>query len=139
MINDIEFRIAKPDDFLQITNIVNDKKSEATITERIKQKQILCAIKKDEIIGFLGWDKRYAENKTAWFIEQITVREDMRRRGVGTELLNCFLELCKRKRIHQVYATIQHHNNASLRLFQKIGGSVIENLEKNFVVVISLH
>ena len=142
--NNALFRYSEFNDILELIKVIDDveietkEKSRNILLERIKQNQLISAILENKIIGFIGWSKNYNNNNQDWFIEQITIHKDYRRQGVGLNLLNYFLNVCKLEGINVVYATVQKHNEKSLNMFKKAGGDIIEKSEKENLIRISI-
>jgi len=144
MQNNILFRYSEPDDITGLMKVIDTTKTEIKeksnniLLERIQQKQVISAIRENEIIGFIGWSKNYNNNNQAWFIEQITIHKDHRRQGMGLQLLHYFLNICTLENINEVYATIQKNNEKSLSLFKKVGGIIIDETKEENILRITL-
>lgn len=144
MKNNTLFRYSELNDIPELMKVIGDveietkEKSKNTLLERIGQKQLISAILENKIIGFIGWSKNYNNNSQAWFIEQITIHKDCRRQGVGLNLLNYFLSVCKSEGVNVVYATVQKHNEKSLNMFKKTNSIVTEESKKENMIRINL-
>ena len=72
----------------------------------------------NEIISYVGLTRLYWEGL---YISQIAVREDYRRKGIGTELVKEAIERAYKDGIDTVSADINYDNIPSLNMFKKQG------------------
>lgn len=123
----ISYRKAEQEDLDEIMDIINDvdlkhqKESRAKIIDRISESQLLCCLSDNKIIGFLGWDTKFQNNPRHWYLEQITTQKDYRGKGIGSNFVKYFLQICSDKKIKKLYAHIQEHNIQSLKMFLNAG------------------
>lgn len=144
MLNNISFHYPEDHDIPRLIEILGDidaleqERSKKMISERITQKQIACVDIDNKIIGFIGWSKRHDNNDKAWFIEQITIDNNFRKKGIGSILLNYFLTICKNENIDSVFATVQKDNIASTAMFQKACGIITNYSEDTNLIEIAV-
>ena len=51
----------------------------------------------------------------------IGVLTDLRRKNVGTRLLQAFLDACKKTQVNEVFLEVRTSNNAAIKLYEKHG------------------
>lgn len=138
------FRYAEPEDLSELMEVVDavdvttKEKTREILLERIQQQQLLCVAVDQKVVGFIGWSKNYDNDSQACFVEQITVHNDFRRRGLGLRLLRYFLDICTSKKIHLIYATIQKDNEKSLAMFKKIDGITVDDSDTEYTIRIKI-
>lgn len=87
----------------------------------------LVALNGTEIIGFGGF-RQILDNAD---IMNIVVRKDMRRVGVGSELLSEILRQAKKKKIVTVSLEVNTKNTPALKLYEKFNFKTI-NIRKKY-------
>lgn len=144
MQNNTTFRYSKVNDIPELLKVIDTvkieekKKSKKILLQRTQQKQLICILLENSIVGFIGWSKNHNNNDRAWFIEQITIDKDFRRRGFGLCLLNYFLHICRCENIHTVFANVTNNNEKSLNMFKKVGGKTIDRSKDENLIRINL-
>ncbi len=89
----------------------------------IKDNNLFVAESDSEILGLLYFDRKFfdiAEDNN-WFLTQITVREDSKRKGVGEKLLRYFLGFAKENEAKHIFLDALESNLASFQLIKKLG------------------
>ena len=87
----------------------------------IEASNLIVAEEGLEIVGLLYWKREFLGDKN-WFLVQVTVAENYRRRGVGEKLWRYLLSEAKTHGAKYVFADIAIDNDASMQLAQKLGG-----------------
>lgn len=142
--NNATFRYLEVNDIPELLEIIDaikieeKEKSKNIFLERIRQKQLISILLKNKIVGFIGWSKNYNNNHRMWFIEQITIHSDFRRRGLGLSLLQYFLDICRFENIQTVFASVSTSNEKSLNMFKKLAGEIINKSEDEYLIRINL-
>ena len=134
------FRFADHGEITGLIDVISNlseeekEKSKKIMADRINQNQLICVIYDNKIAGFIGWAKNYGGDSQSWFIEQITVKNDLRGNGIGSKLLSYFLEFCKKEKISSVYASVQNKNERSLNMFRGAGGIITKDKKGDNIV-----
>ena len=75
------------------------------------------AEKEDKFVGFiLGWISQV--DNTIAYIHNICVAPDLRRKKIGIDLYNRFIEVVRDKGVNKIFLIINPGNKASLNFFQ---------------------
>jgi len=133
----IHYRKAEQKDLNEIMGVISDvnesdsKKSRDKIIDRISKDQLLCCVYDDKIIGFLGWDTKFQNNHEHWYLEQITIQKDHGSKGIGSNFVKYFLDMCRNEKVKKLYAHIQEHNSQSLKMFLNAGGTINTEPDKS--------
>ena len=101
--------ISKFDDFWNIDILKDELKSQNS--------EFVCAKIENKVVGFAGIK---IVLDTAG-IMNIAVREDYRRQGIATLLLNNILDTCNEKNIKTINLEVNEENFSAIRLYQKFG------------------
>lgn len=123
----ISYHLATQNDLDQILEVINDvsikiqEESRSIIIVRISQNQMLCILDNNKIIGFIGWITNYRENPEFLFIEQITIKNTYRNRGIGQNTIRYFLNMSKEFGYKKIFAEVEPHNKPSMNMFIKTG------------------
>lgn len=100
----------------------NGKAGREHIKNRIKGKTVLVAVRKQEIVAFLSWGTLW----TKIHIEDIFVKEECRKHGLGTMLMKRAMEIAKERGFKEVTSDCGVTNKISLKFhladgFKKCG------------------
>ena len=82
-----------------------------------KNSKLIVAKENSSILGFAG----------IWFvidvahITNIVVKKDLRKKGIGTALLNEIIKQCKEKNINEITLEVNEKNIAAINLYKKNG------------------
>ena len=101
--------ISKFDDFWNIHILKEELTSETS--------HFICAKLENKIVGFAGIKIIVDEAD----IMNIAVKEDYRRQGIATLLLNHILSLCKQKSLKAINLEVNEENFSAISLYQKFG------------------
>ena len=101
--------ISKFDDFWNIDILKDELKSQNS--------EFVCAKIENKVVGFAGI-KIVLDTAD---IMNIAVREDYRRQGIATLLLNNILDICNEKNIKTINLEVNEENFSAIRLYQKFG------------------
>ena len=101
--------ISKFDDFWNIDILKDELKSQNS--------EFVCAKIENKVVGFAGI-KIVLDTAD---IMNIAVREDYRRQGIATLLLNNILDTCNEKNIKTINLEVNEENFSAIRLYQKFG------------------
>jgi len=113
-------------------------KSTETMSRRIGEGRLLGIFQHTTPIGFIGWSAGYHDDPSAVFIEQITIRKDLRGLGMGKKVLQVFIDMCRVSQVTKIYAQVDQDNERSLALFSGIGAVCIDEDEARKVFQISI-
>ncbi len=109
-LSDLEnLKISDFDDFWNIDILKDELTSETS--------QFICAKYENKIVGFAGIKIVLDEAD----IMNIAVKEDYRRQGIATLLLNHILNICKEKGIKTINLEVNEENFSAISLYQKFG------------------
>lgn len=101
--------ISKFDDFWIIDILKDELKSQNS--------EFVCAKIENKVVGFAGI-KIVLDTAD---IMNIAVKEDYRRQGIATLLLNNILDICNEKNIKTINLEVNEENFSAIRLYQKFG------------------
>ncbi len=101
--------ISKFDDFWNIDILKDELKSQNS--------EFVCAKIENKVVGFAGI-KIVLDTAD---IMNIAVKEDYRRQGIATLLLNNILDICNEKNIKTINLEVNEENFSAIRLYQKFG------------------
>lgn len=104
-----------------------------------KDDNCLVAVYENRIIGAC-WtrimdDYGHIDNTTPSFA--ISLYEDYRGKGIGTELMEKMLELLKQKGYKQASLAVQKENYA-VKMYKKVGFEIIDENEEEYIMVCNL-
>ncbi|MFO7792756.1 MAG: GNAT family N-acetyltransferase [Candidatus Saliniplasma sp.] len=86
------------------------------------------ALKDGKIVGYSGIELReLSTDKTMYWIKELGVHPDERRKGIATELLKNTIYIVKEKGAKEVYIDT-HSENPAKKLYEKLGFQGIEKL-----------
>jgi ribosomal protein S18 acetylase RimI-like enzyme len=130
----INIRKATLEDLSQLT-IINGQGTEEGIRiaeERlpafITSNNLIVAETDSIIIGLLYWKRDFFGDNN-WFLTQVTVAPDYRRKGVGEKLWKNFLTLAEQNGARSAFCDISDDNTASKELALKVGGMVVGSID----------
>ena len=101
--------ISKFDDFWNIGILKDELKSQNS--------EFVCAKIENKVVGFAGI-KIVLDTAD---IMNIAVKEDYRRQGIATLLLNNIFDICNEKNIKTINLEVNEENFSAIRLYQKFG------------------
>lgn len=109
-ISDLEnLEISDFDDFWNMDILKDELTSETS--------QFICAKFENKVVGFAGIKIILDEAD----IMNIAIKEDYRRQGIATLLLNHILDFCKEKGIKTIHLEVNEKNFSAISLYQKFG------------------
>lgn len=86
----------------------------------------------NNIIGLLYWEQGFfGSRKSRWFLTQVTVDENYRRKRIGEKLIKYFLDYAKKQGMKEVYADVRTSNIPSINLVKKLGAIQVGTLDFN--------
>lgn len=89
----------------------------------VRNQRVYCAEADDRIVALLYWEENFVGDPAFWFIHQITVGTDWRRKGVATGLMRAFLHHAASRGSKKVFADVRQNNERSLGLMMKLGAT----------------
>ena len=92
----------------------------------------LTALINGKIVGFALARINFRKNMTFGHILTIDVLPAYRRKGIAQKLLQEIETILKEKGIHECRLEVRENNAAALNLYQKIGYTAIDKLEKYY-------
>jgi L-amino acid N-acyltransferase YncA len=132
-------RLVAPDDAAQIATIYapfcletaisfeSEAPDEATMRERIyavadRYPWLVAVSEKNEILGYAYATKHRERAAYRWSVDfAVYLAPSAKRRGIGTELYNALVAICRLLGYHRAFAGIALPNEASIRLHEKVG------------------
>lgn len=109
-ISDLEnFDLNKFDDFWNINMLKDELTSDISYW--------VCAKLGNTIVGFAGIKMVLDEAD----LMNIAIREDYRRQGIATLLLQHIFDFCKKRQIHKIHLEVNEENFSAISLYQKLG------------------
>jgi L-amino acid N-acyltransferase YncA len=99
------------------------------LPDYINKHNLIVAKSGEEIFGLLYFDRHFFAENYRWFIVQITIREDVRRKGIGEALWKHAFALAKENGINKVFADVKEDNVPSTNLVNKLGGIDVGYIE----------
>ena len=126
----LQFRVGKSEDIETLVKINTDGDEEyrainqAMFHELIKKQLVFIAEQNNVVVGLLYWRTEFLGRFNQWYLEQITVRNDARGKGIGVRLLRYFLGFAKEKGVEKVFADIHNDNYTSLQMALNAGGLI---------------
>jgi len=84
----------------------------------LDEKCVLFALEKNEIVGFLQW-KRYKRDKELLLLNKLAVRTDYLKNGIGTKLMNQFLEKYTENKL--IHLGVSKDNSVAISFYEKFG------------------
>lgn len=114
---------AEKKDFNEINKLIEDefpytKKTLEKINKRIKKGSIIFAVKeKHNLLGFIEFKfKDFTANLLG-----MAVKKEFRGNKIGKNLLDFFVELCRKKEIKEIMLIVKKNNSIARRLYEKNG------------------
>lgn len=93
-----------------------------------QRNHLLVAFDGEEPTGMLlahELDRRHGDERKM-FLYEIDVREDMRRRGLGRELMQRFGELCRGRGYPRAWVLTDEANQSAMAFYAACGGTRVE-------------
>ena len=72
-------------------------------------------------------DKDLADGKTIAYLEALEVKDDLRRRGLGTRLIACVERLAVEQGFRRLTLMVEPDNGPALSLYQRLGFTAFKN------------
>lgn len=104
------------------------KMAEERLPAFISSNNLIVAEDDSKIIGLLYWERKFL-GEDNWFLTQITITEEHRRKGIGESLWREFLSIAKQGGASAVFCDVYEENLASKNLALKIGGIVVGSID----------
>lgn len=87
----------------------------------------------DIIVGAISWKYDLIENERAVYIMTVTVFEEYKRFGIGSQLLNELIDIHKKmKEIQFIYLHVQINNDLALSFYTKNDFKIIKTIENYY-------
>jgi len=96
----------------------------------INSQNLLIGEVDSEIVGLLYWKQEFFGDNN-WFLSQITIADNHRRKGYGETLWKYFLGYAKENTATSVFVDISTENIISLNLAQKLNAKGVGSIEIN--------
>jgi len=98
--------------------------------EHLTNRTFLVAEAGNHQVGYLLWETSTLGYKHTWYLEQIVVKSDFRRKGIAVALVNHFLGIAKKNGgIKKILSMVQPDNVPSINLHTKLGFKISGTLE----------
>jgi len=99
------------------------------IHEKMQNKAFIVAEVDHNVVGYLLWESSALGYKNTWYLEQIVVKSEFRRKGVALALINHFIGIAKgNSNVKKILSMIQPDNVPSINLHTKSGFKISGNL-----------
>lgn len=102
------------------------KVNEEYFDDLIKNHFVVVAVSEKEVVGYLA-GSIYLDNTYSFYegvtceLENIFVREEYRKCGLGTKMVNSFFEWCKEKHAKRCFVTAMSVNKNALEFYEDKG------------------
>ena len=94
--------------------------------------ELVVALDRGEVVGFaFGTVVLKPDKPTGFYVDEVAVHEDYRRRGIGTRLLNRIMERAQERGCENLWLATESDNDAALGLYRSMGAG-----EQSDVVVL---
>ncbi len=129
-----QIRLATLDDLsrLAVINSLGNEEgrvlAEKELPRFITSQDLIVYEENGKIEGLLYWERRFFGNN-GWFLTQVTVAEESRRKGIGEKLWKWFLDYAQENSVRKVFCDIKESNLPSLNLAKKLGGKDAGSLD----------
>jgi len=143
--NTLQIRYAEDKDINIITPFVDDKNErnfseiQTDLREFLDKKCILVAAMGNKQVGFLLWEMSSLGNKNTWFIHQVFVLPEFRRKGIASSLISHLIGITKpHNSIKKLLSLVPQENAAGIQFHLKNDFKISGNIffkEGDFRVV----
>ena len=129
----MKIRRATKKDFKEIANLMNEEFSKPPFNERSSLKNILksirffykigntnLAVENKKIVGVIVFKQEQYWEGPAILIEDLVVRKDFQKKGVGKLLMNDLEKYAKKKKINAIYF-LTHKKSSAIIFYKKLG------------------
>lgn len=104
----------------------NDEYEKGVFLETLENNEdvALVAEEGDEIVGVLLGEfktSRWLKNSRVAHISNLGIKKDYRRKGVGRQLMDCFFELCKNRKIQEIRLGVYIDNVPAYKFYEDYG------------------
>ncbi|WP_161470962.1 GNAT family N-acetyltransferase [Tropicimonas marinistellae] len=91
--------------------------------------ELVFATVRDKVVGFASGNVLlHPDKQPAFFINEVGVNADMRRRGIGTSLCECLIEIARDRGCKGIWLATEMENEAARALYRGIGGRETEHI-----------
>jgi len=84
-------------------------------------------MEKGRIVGNVTVHRRYSEKK-GWFISNLAVHPEYRRRGIARGLVTAGVEMARQKRARRISLEVRADNFAARRLYEELGFTEVDSV-----------
>ena len=119
-------RSIKKEDIPLINNLINDKNY--IVNEYELDKNTNIYIKDNQIIAFISYKILYERAE----IDYIFVKEEERKKGIASILLNDMINECARNNVETIDLEVNSLNKNAINLYQKFDFKVIGKRDKYY-------
>ncbi len=119
-------RLITKDDIQHINNLINDK--DYIVNEYELNKNANVYIENNEIIAFISYKILYERAE----LDYIFVKEESRKKGIASELIENMLDDCRNKKVETIDLEVNSLNEKAIKLYQKFGFKVIGKRTKYY-------
>jgi len=129
----MKIRKAKPKDIKKIGELMNEEFSKPPFNEKSNLKDILKSIRffhkigtikivveNKEIVGVIIFKQEQYWEGPSILIEDLAVRKDFQKKGIGKLLMNDLEKYAKRKKINSIYF-LTHKKSSAIQFYKKLG------------------
>lgn len=114
-------------DFASIESVLTSQFDDFWTTSILKQElqnpnsRYFVAIQDDSVLGFAGIWKSVDE----YHITNIVVRKDLRKKGIGSQLLEKLIEVAKSEKVTSLTLEVNTNNLSAKKLYKKYGFQIL--------------
>jgi len=119
-------RTLKKRDFEQIIKLWlefftedNEEIVRAYLNKRYKNNEVLVAVDKDKVLGFIGFAKNMFYQSD--YTEVIIVDKQFRRKGIARALITEFEAQTRKRNCRRVFTSVEPHNTIALKMYKALG------------------
>ena len=129
----MKIRKATKKDFKEIANLMNEEFSKPPFNEKSNLKDILksirffhkigtikIAIKDEKMVGVIVFKQEQYWEGLSILIEDLVVRKDFQKKGIGKLLINDLEKDAKKKKISAIYF-LTHKKASAIKFYKKLG------------------
>lgn len=89
---------------------------------------VVACIEDNEIIGFLlAYELQRFDKNNMMYIHEVDVLQEYRRRGVGRQMIEEIIRICKERGLCKMFLITNKSNVPACRLYETTGGKVIDD------------
>ena len=123
-----EFEKLKKESIIEYSKLIKEKinLTEGQIKKEFgefftSKKRILLIVERPEVVGYLIGTLIISSYQKVGYMDDIFITKQYRRNGVGSSLINFFMDLLDKKKIKKAKLGVNLKNNKARKLYKKLG------------------